>query len=158
MRYLKWIAPLTFFYMALTANGEPLNWLLGILLAAGITALIRPNPSPIQWRALGTTLLAAGQFLLRLLWDLLVSSVGVAWLVLQKEMPLRQGIIALPSDSDSKLVTLLSAQAITLTPGELVVEIDEDGVMYTHSLDVVVAAEREPAAQKRRVQLLERIV
>jgi multicomponent Na+:H+ antiporter subunit E len=107
---------------------------------------------------LGTALLAAGQFLLALLWDLLVSSIEVTRLVLQKEIPLRQGIIALPSGSDSRLVTLLSAQAITLTPGEMVVEMDEDGVMYTHSLDVVVAAEREPAAQKRRVQLLERIV
>ena len=157
MRYLRWVVPLTFLYIALTANAEPRNWLLGVLLATGIAVLLRPNPSSIRWRNLPTALLALGQFILSLLWDLLVSSLQVTWLVVHREIPLRQGIFALPSGCSSSLVTLLSAQAITLTPGELVVEIDEEGVLYTHSLDVVTAATKEPVAQKRRVQQLERI-
>lgn len=158
MRYVKWILPLTLLYVALTANGEPLNWLLGLLLAAGITGLLRPKPAPVSWRTAGVALLAAGQFLLLLLWDLLVSSMQVGRLVLRREMPLRQGIVALPTGSTSPRVVLLSAQAITLTPGEMVVEMDEDGVLYTHCLDVVAVAESAPAAQRRRVQLLERMV
>jgi len=157
MRYLRWIIPLTLLYIALTANAELRNWLLGGLLAAGITVLLRPNPNPIRWRRLPTALLAAGQFLLMLLWDLLVSSLQVSRLIFQRKMPLRQGVFALSSGSTSSPVTLLSVQAISLTPGELVIEMDEDGLLYIHSLDVVTAVAKEPAAQQRRVRQLEKI-
>jgi multisubunit Na+/H+ antiporter MnhE subunit len=157
MLYLKWITPLTLLYIFLTANIEPLNWLVGILLAVGITALIRPTPSPIQWRSLPLTLFVAGQWLLSLLWDLWVSSLQVARLVLQKDISLQQGVFALSSESPHPQVTVLSAQAITLTPGEMVIEIDADGVMYTHSLDVVKTAQTEPLVQQKRAQQLEKI-
>ena len=158
MRYLKWILPLTVLYIALTGNAEPLNWLLGLLLALAITALLRPNPAPIGWAHLPAAALAAGQFVLSLLADLLVSSLLVARLLLGRRLALRQGVFALPTGSPAETVTVLSAQAITLTPGEMVVEIDEDGVMYTHSLDVVASAETEPPDQERRVRQLSRIV
>jgi multicomponent Na+:H+ antiporter subunit E len=157
MRYLKWILPLTLLYIALTANPEPLNWLLGALLATGITALLRPDPAPIAWRNLPSAFFAAGQFVLSLLADLVVSSLQVARLLLQRQLQLRQGVLALSTGSPEETVTVLSAQAITLTPGEMVIEIDEDGVMYVHSLDVVASAETEPDAQARRVRQLERI-
>ena len=154
---LKWITPLTFLYIALTANVEPLNWLLGILLAIGITTLLRPNSAPIRWHALPMALLAMTQFVLLLLWELLISSLQVTRLIMQREIPLRQGIFSLPTGSSSPFVTLLSAQAITLTPGELVVEIDDEGLMYIHSLDVVTSVEKEPTTQQRRAQKLERV-
>lgn len=158
MAYLKWLVPLTLFYLALTGNGEPLNWLLGLLLAGGITALLRPTPTPLVWRRLPAAFWAGLWFLLTLLWDLLISSLQVSRLILQRDIRLRQGIMALPSGSSSDLVTSLSAEAITLTPGELVVEIDHDNVLYIHSLDIVAAAAHEPNAQERRRQQLEKIV
>ncbi|MDX1613806.1 MAG: Na+/H+ antiporter subunit E [Candidatus Promineifilaceae bacterium] len=158
MRYLKWILPLSVLYIALTGNGEPLNWLLGVLLALGITALLRPDPAPIGWAHLPAASLAAVQFVLSLLADLVVSSLLVARMLLRRQLPLRQGVFALPTGSPAEAVTVLSAQAITLTPGEMVIEIDEDGVMYTHSLDVVTSAESEPRDQERRVGQLSRIV
>lgn len=158
MAYLKWLIPLTLFYLALTGNGEPLNWLLGLLLATAITALLRPQPAPIVWRRLPAAFWAGAHFLLTLLWDLLVSSLQVSRLILQREIRLQQGIMALSSGSSSDLVTSLSAKAITLTPGELVVEIDHNNTLYIHSLDIVAAAAHEPDAQKRRRQQLEKIV
>ena len=158
MAYLKWLVPLTLFYIALTGNSEPLNWLLGLLLAGGITALLQPAPAPIAWRRLPAAFWAGSRFLLTLLWDLLVSSLQVSRLILRREIQLQQGIMALPSGSSSDLVTSLSAEAITLTPGELVVEIDHDNNLYIHSLDIVAAAAHEPEAQKRRRQQLEKLV
>ena len=157
MRYLRWIAPLTLLYVAITANFEPSNWLLGLTLAVGITTVLRPDPAPIMWKKLPGALLVFLQFLLELVWDLLLSSVQVARIVLQKEINLRQGIFALPTGSRSEAITVLSAKAITVTPGELVVEIDEDGVMYTHSLDVEQSQKTAVTNQQARVQQLEQL-
>jgi multicomponent Na+:H+ antiporter subunit E len=77
--------------------------------------------------------------------------------VLNPRLPLRQGIIAIPSGCQSELGTALSAHAITLTPGEMVVEIDADGVMYTHALDVSAAETAVLDAQTQRRDLLAKI-
>ena len=45
----------------------------------------------------------------------------------------------------------------TLTPGESVVEMSEDGVMYTHCLDAAKSEEVVDQAQEMRVDLLEKI-
>lgn len=158
MRYLKSVIPLTLLYIALTANAEPRNWLLGVLRAIGITALLRPTPTPINWQNLPKALLATGHFVLTSLWDLLVSSFQVTRLLLQRDVRLRQGVFTLPTKHPSPQVSLLSAHAITLTPGELVVEMDEAGLLYVHSLDVVASAEKAPQAQQQRVKQLEQIV
>ena len=47
--------------------------------------------------------------------------------------------------------------AITLTPGEMVVEIDDDGIMYTHMLDASNPDKQVAAAQQTRRDLLSRI-
>jgi multisubunit Na+/H+ antiporter MnhE subunit len=44
-----------------------------------------------------------------------------------------------------------------LTPGELVVEMDEENMLYIHSLNVERAIAQEPIAQERRVKQLEKI-
>jgi multicomponent Na+:H+ antiporter subunit E len=63
----------------------------------------------------------------------------------------------IPSGCDSELATALSAHAITLAPGEMVVEIGEGGIMYTHTLDVTQAAEYVAEAQQLRRELLRKI-
>jgi multicomponent Na+:H+ antiporter subunit E len=158
MRFLKYVVPITLLYLALTANLEPLNWVLGIVLAVGITALIRPNPTPIIWRSLPLALLAAVRFGLVLFWELLVTGFQVARLVVSPKIDVQQGIVAIPSSSQSAATTVASAHAITLTPGEMVIEIDEKGVMYTHTLDAAHSAENGPASQARRAAMLDKAV
>ena len=65
----------------------------------------------------------------------------VARIILRRELQIDPGIIAVPSGCDSELASALSAHAISLSPGELVVEIDELGVMYTHALDITRSEE-----------------
>ena len=55
------------------------------------------------------------------------------------------------------MATALSAHAITLAPGEMVVEIGEGGVMYTHTLDASQAADYVAEAQDLRRELLRKI-
>jgi multisubunit Na+/H+ antiporter MnhE subunit len=65
------------------------------------------------------------------------------------------------STKDAKhdpLILALSANYISLTPGELVVAVRDDHMMYVHCLDVDASAAVMEAAQAKRLGLLRRIL
>jgi multicomponent Na+:H+ antiporter subunit E len=158
MRYV-WVSLLLLpVYLALTANLEVSNIMAGGLISLGVAALLRPAANPIGLRRLPGALLALIQYLALLLIELIVSGLQVARIVLSPSLPIKPGIVAIPSGTDSELATALSAHAISVTPGELVVEIGEDGVMYTHCLDASQPEEVRLAAQRQRRDLLRRII
>lgn len=157
MHNLAFIIPVWLLYLMLTTNWAFNNMVVGVILAVIVTLLLRPEKRPIAWASLPQALFATLIYLGRLFWDLLISGIQVARIVLTPSLPIKPGIIAIPSQCESDLGVALSAHAITLTPGEMVVEIDEEGVMYTHVLDVSDADERVAEAQQVRRDLLSRI-
>jgi multicomponent Na+:H+ antiporter subunit E len=158
MRYLWTTILLLPIYLALTANLELSNIITGGLVAFGVAALLRPAINPIGVRQLPGALWALIQYLGLLLIELIVSGLQVARIVLSPSLPIKPGIVAIPAGTDSELATALSAHAISVTPGELVVEIGDDGVMYTHCLDASQPEEVRLAAQQQRRDLLRRII
>lgn len=157
MYYLRPVALLTLAYLALTANLEILNVIAGLIIAAFVVLLIRPEPHQVTWRQTPLAILALGRYILVLVYDLVVSGIQVARIVLDPALPIKPGIIAIPSKCRSEMASALNAHAITLTPGESVVEMSEEGVMYTHCLDAAQSDEVVDQAQKMRVDLLEKI-
>ena len=144
-------------YLALTANLELANLVLGLLIAAGLTALLRPPRATFDLRRLPAAVFALGRYLFLVILNAAKSGLVVARLVLDPALPVNQGIIAIPTGCDSELATALSAHAITLAPGEMVIEIGEGGVMYTHALDATQATEYVAEAQRLRLELLRKI-
>jgi multicomponent Na+:H+ antiporter subunit E len=144
-------------YLALTSNLELSNLVLGLLIATGLTWLIRPVGGKVEVRRLPQAVLAMGQYTLILIFDAVKSGLAVARIILDPALPVKAGIVAIPSDCKSELATALSAHAITLAPGEMVIEISDDGVMYTHTLDATHAAEYVADAQQMRRELLGKI-
>lgn len=155
--YLRTISLLTLAYLALTSNLQLSNIVVGVLVAGLVIALLRPEPRKLDPRSLVGSVLALLRYTLILVYDVIVSGIQVARVVLSRDMPLRTGIIAIPSNCSSEMGRALSAHSITLTPGELVVEIDSEGVMYTHCLDATHAAEVVEEAQEMRRQTLDKI-
>jgi len=145
-------------YLALTADTGVRNVAVGALVATAIALLVDPGRGRTDLRALARALPALARYLVVLAIDLVQSGVGVARIVLHPALPIRPGIIAIPSGCRSELATALSAHAITVTPGQVVLEIDADGVMFTHCLDVTGAEAATAAAQRLRRDLLQRIV
>jgi multicomponent Na+:H+ antiporter subunit E len=75
--------------------------------------------------------------MLLFLYELVMSSIRVAWLVVQPRMPLRPAIIAYPLKVDRDFEITLLANLITLTPGTLSVDVSADRrTLYIHALDV----------------------
>jgi multicomponent Na+:H+ antiporter subunit E len=157
MYYIRPVALLTLFYLVLTANLEPLNVVAGLIIAGFVVLLIRPKPRRVGWRDIPSSIWALGRYILVLIYDLVISGVQVARIVLNPALPIKPGIIAIPSKCRSEMASALNAHAITLTPGEAVVEMSEDGVMYTHCLDAERSDEVVDQAQRMRVDLLEKI-
>lgn len=158
MRYLPFVLFLTLVYLLLTSNLEWLNIIAGVVITTGITLLLRPQIRPVSWRKAPRAILAIIQYLGILVYDILKGGIMVARLVWSRNLKIQPSIISIPSGCESELATALSAHALSIAPGELVVEIDADGVMYTHVLDVTHSSEYQEQAQQMRNDLLSKII
>lgn len=157
MRYTPFIFVLALTYLMLTSNFEWLNIIAGIVIATGVTLLLRPRIQLFSWRETPQAVIALIRYLGILVYDIASGGITVARLALRRDLAFNSAIIAIPSECTSELATALSAHAISVAPGELVVEIDEDGIMYTHVLDVSHSPEYKEQAQKLRRDLLRKI-
>ena len=79
-------------------------------------------------------------------------------LILHPKMPIKPGIVSIPAGCKSKVGQAISAHTISLPPGELFVEIGDDGIMYIHSLDVDMTDKQAGSAQQLQGDLLRRIL
>ena len=157
MRYVWPVFILTSIYLVLTSNFALNNIVVGIVVAVIVLLLLGSKSEEVAWNRLPTAVLASIKYLIRLMVDLLLSGIQVARIVLSPTMPLNPGIVAIPTECESDLSRALSTHAITLTPGEMVVEIGKDGTMYTHMLDVTDADEHVREAQEMRDKMLKKI-
>jgi multicomponent Na+:H+ antiporter subunit E len=157
MYYVRTGILLTLIYLALTSNLDIRNIVVGIVVALLVAALVRPPLKTMGPRHIPTSLVATIKYIGTLIWDLILSGIQLAQILLSREMPIHPGIINIPSNCQSELGAALSAHAITLTPGEMTVEMDEDHNMYTHVLDAVRAPEYMREAQEMRLKLLDQI-
>ncbi len=157
MHYIRTILILLVIYLALTGNLQLSNIVLGILVAAVAALLLPPRPGRIDVRRLPAALWATIRYIAILAADVVRSGIGVARIVLDPKLPIQPGIVAIHSGCKSELATALSAHAISITPGELVLGIDDKGVLYTHCLDATHAAQYATEAQALRRNLLSKI-
>lgn len=73
-------------------------------------------------------------------WQVILSNLSVAWLVLQPRPKIDPGIVAIPLEVRSGLAITTLASSITLTPGTITIDLDRKGqskpILYVHSLVV----------------------
>jgi len=63
---------------------------------------------------------------LAFVWELLVSSLQVAWAVLSPNPTFRAGVIAFPLSAETDLEITLVANLVSLTPGSLTLDVSDD--------------------------------
>ena len=157
MHYIRTILILLVIYLALTGNWQPGNVVLGALVAVGATLLVRPRGGKIDLRRLPAAAWAVVRYIAILAADVIKSGVSVARIVLDPALPIRPGIVAIETGYEGEWGAALSAHAISITPGELVIGISQDGILYTHCLDATRSAEYAAEAQAMRRDLLSKI-
>jgi multisubunit Na+/H+ antiporter MnhE subunit len=156
MQNVRLILALAVIYLFLTADLYLANIIVALLLATSITWLLKPQPRTVELRRLPGMTWGLIVYLWVLLKDIALNAIWVAEIVVLRR-PINPGIIAIPSKCQTSMGTALSAHAITASPGEMVVEIGDDGLMYTHCLDATDREKLMEAAQKMRRELLQNI-
>ena len=148
---------LTFTYLALSENLQANNIVFGLFIAIGILVLLRPHRRPVIWKRLPTALLSSIVYIVVLLYNMFRSGIQMARIILDPKLPIKSGIVGIRAASKSELGRALSAHAISLPPGELFVEMAEDGTLYIHSLDVDLTVKQAKASQEYQGDILKKI-
>jgi len=72
------------------------------------------------------------------IWELVKANFDVAYRVIHPAMPIKPGIVRLKTDLKSDTGLTFLANSITLTPGTLTVDVNQEkGVLYIHWINVV---------------------
>jgi len=128
---LLWLALV---WVGLWGSVTPANVLGGLGAAALLLAIL---PLTDVESAGVVRPLALARFTGYFLVDLVRSSVQVVVLVLRPRVQLRQAIVAVPVLGASDTLLTLLANAISLTPGTLTLEVDRPrSTLYVHVIDV----------------------
>jgi multicomponent Na+:H+ antiporter subunit E len=99
---------------------------------------------PLLWGLLGIV----RSFFVLFIPDAVRSSIDMANRIIRPVVPMAPGIIAIPVRFRGPVDAFLLVSHITLTPGQIVVDIDEErGLLFLHAIDA-----RDPDAIRRHVQ------
>lgn len=125
---------LTAVWVGLWGSLSAANVLGGLALAGLLVRTLPLTRIPVRAVVDPVALLRfAGYFL----GDLVLSSLQVARVVLTPRRALRQAVVAVPVRGASDALLTLLANAISLTPGTLTLEVDRPrSTLYVHVLDV----------------------
>lgn len=119
-------------WLALSHSLEPVHLLSALLMGLIVPRLLRPFLGPasvIHWPT-------ALRLLAVVLWDIVVSNVVVARLVLGPLQRMQPAWVVVPLESTHPRVNALFASIITTTPGTVSAVIDEvRGVILVHALN-----------------------
>ncbi|MFU8946103.1 Na+/H+ antiporter subunit E [Mycetocola zhadangensis] len=111
-----------------------LNVVTGILLALVISVLFYLPAIDLSGRVNPWYVVV---FFVRLIVDIARASISVAWLVIDPRYKPSSAVIAIPLDTRSDLIMMFTAEAISLVPGSIVVDIDrQESVLYVHVINV----------------------
>lgn len=125
---------LTVVWTGLWGSLTAANVLGGLAVALLVVALLPLTEVPD--RAVVSPV-ALARFTGRFAADLLTSSLQVSRLVLRPRLDLRSAVLAVPVRGASDALLTLLADAISLTPGTLTLEVDRSrSTLYVHVLDV----------------------
>ncbi len=130
-------------WYAMQPAAGPGNFILGFAVGFLMLALVH--------RPYGRRTWAAAAYVVFLIWSIIKSSIQVAAIILSPHGRLRQGIVAIPVDTQNDFELAALATSITLTPGTLSIDVGENAegqrVLYVHNLVV-----DDPETMRREIK------
>lgn len=122
---------LAFLWAILFRSTDEKTLIIGFLVGYGILAIFN--------RSYGRRGRYLVIFLVNLVWQVIVSSIELAWTLVQPTLKLSPGIVAIPLDVTHDFQIAALASAITLTPGTLSVDLGRDkttgqDVLFVHTI------------------------
>jgi len=112
------------------------EFVIGLVVGLPIAYLFRRffSPTPVFART-PAAVLAAAKYGTVFAWELLTANVDVAYRVLSPSMPIEPDVIEVPLRVEDDLAITTIANSITLTPGTLTMDYDDDNnSLYVHAI------------------------
>lgn len=120
-------------WAAVTGSFSLVNLVFGFALGAVALSLIREQIGSMGYFSRARRVIS---LMVMFVYELVLSSVRVAIMVLNPKMELKPGIFAYPLKVDRDFEITLLANLITLTPGTLSVDVSDDRrTLYIHTVD-----------------------
>lgn len=127
------VAWLTVLWMVLWRDFSLANLITGVIGAFAVTGLYQLRRARVPQHPLRLRPLLS--FLGYFIWQLVVANITVARVIVSRRSKVHTGIISVPLGNASDLATTLVANAITLTPGSMTIEVrDQPRRLYVHVL------------------------
>ncbi len=141
---------LSLLWAAISGSFSAVTLGVGFVLGYLVVVAARPALGPSAyytglWRGLA--------FALFYVWELVVSSVRVAYDVLTPRFHMRPGVIGLPLEARTDLEITALANLISLTPGTLSLDVSPDRrTLYIHAMYIDEDTEQLCAALKNNIE------
>jgi multicomponent Na+:H+ antiporter subunit E len=141
-------------WVLLWGSASPANVLGGLLVAALVTWLLPLPAVPVEGRLHPLWLLRLAVYVG---YQLVLSSLQVAWLAIKPGPPPLTAVLRAGLSIKSDLVLALAANILTIIPGSMVLEIDQERrLIYVHVIDV--GNDKAVARFHKQVAQLERLL
>ena len=141
-------------WVLLWGSASAANILSGLVVAALIIVLLPLPVVPIEGRLHPLSLL---RLILVVAFQLVSSSVQLAWLAIRPRPPLRSAVLRAQLSIKSDLVLALAVNIFTIIPGSMVLEIDQERrLIYVHVVDV--GNDKAVARFYRQIAQIERLL
>lgn len=155
MKSLALFFGLALLWLLLSGLYKPLLLGLGLASCVLVVLLVRRMetvdkesvPLSLGWRIL--------PYWVWLLKEILMSSLSVSRIVLSPRLPISPRMLRVQALPKGEVARVVLGNSITLTPGTLVTDIDENGLVTVHALTAETAADVQAGGMNRRVQALE---
>lgn len=148
MKYIALFILALIFWILLTLSLSVANLLVGIIAAlltsylfgkyfvTGVSKFLEPHR--YAWLIL---------YIFIFLWECIKANFDVAYRVLHPAMPIKPGIVKVPIEIKTNLARTMLANSITMTPGTIAVDVQDD-VLYVHWIYV---SSEDPEVYTRKV-------
>jgi len=132
MRFIFWNTLLFSLWLILSANLQTSNILIGLAISSAIAFLYIKMFQHQKFEMINPFWLLI--YIITLFKNLILSNLQITKRVLSKDMKLNPAIVAIKTELKSDWKKLLLANSITLTPGTLTLDIQED-ILYIHTIE-----------------------
>lgn len=151
MNLLLWNVFLALAWIAITAHATPGNLLMGFILGYAILGFAHRREATSSYFSKVLKVVSLSLFFI---WELVVSSLRVAYDIVTPWHFMRPGVVAIPLEATTDGEITILANMVSLTPGSLSVDISEDRrILYIHAMyiDDVENVRRKIKQYERRI-------
>jgi multisubunit Na+/H+ antiporter MnhE subunit len=144
------------FYFVLAGGVDTFEVVTGVATAGLVAATFRrvtfaTPPSPLRS---GRRVVRWCLYVPYLLWEVAKANLAIAGIVLHPRLPIDPKLVSYPTSLRGELALTTFANSVTLTPGTLTVDVEDDGSLLVHTLTGDSRADLLEGSLERAVQFV----